>query len=82
MNNIEKKIESLVAVGPGNAPGPGPYTLATIELVGGFELFNNRPYHCYETWCKGFRITVEDKSVMDESLDRALDKIKKLIDEG
>lgn len=28
-----------------------------IELVCGFEKFNDRPYHCYETWCQGWRIT-------------------------
>ncbi len=32
-------------------------TLLTIEAISGFEKFNTRPYHCYETWCRGWRIT-------------------------
>jgi len=79
MEALEKKIRNLISVGPGNAPGHGPYTLATIELIGGFELFNDRPYHCYETWCKGFRVTVGKKQVIDESLSKALDKIKGMV---
>lgn len=29
----------------------------TIEYVKGFELFNTRPHHNYETWSSGWRIT-------------------------
>jgi len=29
----------------------------TIKFVVGFERFNNRPYHCYENWCGGYRIS-------------------------
>ncbi len=32
-------------------------TMLTIEMIRGFEKFNTRPYHCYETWCSGWRIT-------------------------
>lgn len=32
-------------------------TLLRIEFVSGFELFNTRPYHNYETWSQGWRIT-------------------------
>lgn len=29
----------------------------TIEYIHGFEKFNTRPYHNYETWSGGYRIT-------------------------
>lgn len=29
-----------------------------IEMINGFELFNTRPYHNYETWSDGYEITV------------------------
>lgn len=32
-------------------------TFLKIEYVYGFEKFNNRPYHCYETWCGGWVVT-------------------------
>ncbi|MCP3881977.1 MAG: hypothetical protein GY701_26835 [Sulfitobacter sp.] len=32
-------------------------TLLTIEAISGFEKLNTRPYHRYETWCRGWRIT-------------------------
>jgi len=28
--------------------------ICTIEMIGGFELFNSRPYHNYETWSAGY----------------------------
>lgn len=45
----------------------------TIELICGFELFNTRPYHNYETWSNGYRVT--DKNgikVEAEDLDDAI----------
>lgn len=29
----------------------------TIEYFCGFELFNTRPYHNYETWSSGYRVS-------------------------
>ncbi len=29
-----------------------------IEYFGGFEYFNTRPYHNYEQWGHGFRVTI------------------------
>lgn len=45
-----------------------------IEYVYGFEKFNTRPYHNYETWAGGYRITDErnDISLEREDLDDAL----------
>ena len=33
-------------------------TKVKIEMVNGFEMFNTRPYHNYETWSDGYRVTV------------------------
>ena len=33
----------------------------TVELFTGFEIFNTRPYHNYETWSDGYRITGRHK---------------------
>ena len=55
----------------------------TIEFVSGFELFNTRPYHNYETWSNGYRVKIFDngcKNVICESyredLDEALIEIR------
>jgi hypothetical protein len=34
-----------------------------LELRCGFELFNTRPYHNYETWSNGWYATASDKVV-------------------
>jgi hypothetical protein len=47
--------------------------LATIEVIGGFELFNTYPYHNYETWGQGYRITSQGVTVESEYLDDAIE---------
>lgn len=49
-------------------------TYLTIEYIYGFELFNTRPYHNYETWSGGYRVTDtrNDVKVEREDLDDAL----------
>lgn len=32
-------------------------TFLTIEYIYGFEKFNTRPYHNYETWSGGYRVS-------------------------
>jgi hypothetical protein len=44
----------------------------TIEFFCGFELFNTRPYHNYETWSDGYRISDGKITVEAEDLDDAL----------
>lgn len=44
----------------------------TIEKVCGFELFNTRPYHNYETWSDGYRISDGEVRVQAEDLDDAV----------
>lgn len=50
------------------------HTKVTIEFVNGFELFNTRPYHNYESWSDGYRITDGVVKVEAEDLDDAVDK--------
>tara|TARA_R110000772_G_scaffold99174_2_gene198843 strand:- start:7214 stop:7492 length:279 start_codon:yes stop_codon:yes gene_type:complete len=54
-----------------------------IELINGFELFNTRPYHNYETWSDGWRITDTETGFMAqaEDLDDAVDLFIKKIGE-
>lgn len=44
----------------------------TIEMFSGFELFNTRPYHNYETWSDGYRVTGKGVTVKAEDLDDAV----------
>jgi hypothetical protein len=50
--------------------------IVTIKFFGGFELFNSRPYHNYESWSEGWNITTGPRfgniSVTSEDLDDAL----------
>lgn len=34
------------------------HVFMTIDIIGSFERYNNRPYHNYETWATGYRITL------------------------
>ena len=44
----------------------------TIEMICGFELFNTRPYHNYETWADGYRVSDGKITVEAEDLDDAI----------
>jgi hypothetical protein len=44
-------------------------TRLTIEFISGFEKFNTRPYHNYETWGQGWRITDPESGVVVERED-------------
>jgi hypothetical protein len=42
-----------------------------IEKIVGFELFNTRPYHNYETWSDGYRVSsTEEGGIGDVRLGR------------
>lgn len=47
-------------------------TLLTVEFVSGFEKFNTRPYHNYETWGDGYRVEGRRVAVEKEDLDEAI----------
>lgn len=43
-----------------------------ITFISGFELFNTRPYHNYETWSQGYRVSGKGVTVEREDLDDAV----------
>ena len=47
-------------------------TVMVIEFISGFELFNTRPYHNYETWSQGWRVHGRGVFVEREDLDDAI----------
>jgi hypothetical protein len=47
-------------------------TQIVIRKVIGFELFNTRPYHNYETWSDGYEVTDGKYLVRAEDLDDAM----------
>lgn len=51
-------------------------TFLRIEFIYGFEKFNTRPYHNYETWSGGYRVTDEQCCIVveREDLDDALNE--------
>jgi len=65
--DADRMLRSLFPAGPDTTT-----VMATIEVIGGFELFNTRPYHNYETWGQGYRITANGITVVAEDLDDAL----------
>jgi hypothetical protein len=64
----DQLLRRAIQDGPGQIHG----TLVTIELIHGFELFNTRPYHNYETWSKGYRVSGFDITVESEDMDDAV----------
>lgn len=46
--------------------------LVMIQFVSGFEKFNTRPYHNYETWGDGYAVMGRGVSVEHEDLDEAI----------
>lgn len=55
------------------SPITGPIDIK-IELVSGFELFNSKPYHNYETWSNGWKISTGTGKLLAsaESLEDAI----------
>jgi hypothetical protein len=47
-------------------------TVMRIEFVSGFELFNTRPYHNYETWSQGYHVSGLGVFAKAEDLDDAI----------
>jgi hypothetical protein len=75
LNPIDQKIRQTLRLGMSNG------TFLKIEFVWGFELFNTRAYHNYETWSGGYRITDERHGVIveKEDLDDAIDAWAKMV---
>jgi len=52
-----------------------------IRLKTGFELFNTRPYHNYETWSQGYDALIDGKVIATaEYLDELVEKIEDYVD--
>ena len=47
-------------------------TVMVIEFISGFELFNTRAYHNYETWSQGWRVHGRGAFAEREDLDDAI----------
>jgi len=76
LNVLDQKLRRAFPVGMDT-----PSVRVTIELLNGFELFNTRPYHNYETWSDGYRVTdkISGISCESEDLDDAIDGLIKKI---
>ena len=88
LNEIDQRLRRLMG-----SPGPNNEgTQLVIEKICGFEYFNTRAYHNYETWGDGYRISIpsivlqygsEERrfelplSVEAEDLDDAVAKLEK-----
>ena len=53
-------------------PGMDSGVQVSIHKIFGFELFNTRPYHNYETWSDGYRVEGEGITIEAEDLDEAV----------
>ena len=58
-------------------------TFLKIEFIYGFEKFNTRPYHNYETWAGGYRVTDDHHNIRveREDLDDALKEWAKRVED-
>jgi hypothetical protein len=78
LNEIDRKLRRAIPV---TMTESRTEVQLKIEKICGFELFNTRPYHNYESWSDGWRITKGDIIVEAEDLDDAvnlfLEKYKK-----
>lgn len=68
LNELDQLIQRTLRLGMDSG------TFLKIEYVYGFELFNTRPYHNYETWAGGYRVTdtITNTIVQREDLDDAV----------
>jgi hypothetical protein len=76
LSDIDKRIRRMFP----NQMWDNDEVICTIQLFGGFELFNTRPYHNYESWSSGYRITTSEKFssivVESEDLDDAINLLE------
>lgn len=61
-NQLTKLEQRLIKLPhyQGGPSKPDGYVPMTVERIGGFEWFNTRPYHNYETWGAGWQIILHD----------------------
>lgn len=63
INPLDRLIQTTLKLGMDSG------TFLKIEYIYGFEMFNTRPYHNYETWSGGYRVTDERAGIVVESED-------------
>lgn len=71
LNSIDKIFRLFF---PAEMTATSKVTQVTVEKICGFELFNTRPYHNYETWSDGWRVSKDDVVVEAEDLDDAVNE--------
>jgi len=69
LNNIDRKLRLAFPAGMCDST----IVQLKIEKICGFELFNTRPYHNYETWSDGWRVSRDGVVVEAEDLEDAVD---------
>ena len=67
LESLDRKLKRVAPVGP-TTEG----TQIRIELRCGFELFNTRPYHNYESWSHGWYIDGMGVHAEAEDLEQAV----------
>lgn len=68
LNELDQLIQRTLRLGMSDG------TFLKIEYIYGFEKFNTRSYHNYETWAGGYRVsdTISNTVVEREDLDDAV----------
>ena len=73
LNELDRLLRQTVPIGQRGSGGmAGAVVDVTIEKLCSFELFNTRPYHNYETWSDGYRVTGRGVVHAAEDLDDAI----------
>lgn len=66
LNPLDKQLRALFPV----EINRNIHTQLIIKKICGFELFNTRPYHNYETWSDGYVAEIDGKEICkSEDLD-------------
>ena len=73
INELDKLIQQTARCGMTDG------TVMVIEFISGFEKFNTRPYHNYETWGQGYRVHGLGVKVEREDLDDAVKEWARLV---
>lgn len=77
LNSIDHELRRLFPPSMGSPP-----VQLIIKKISGFELFNTRPYHNYETFSDGWRIEVPGSFVVEaEDLDDAVRELKNKLEQ-
>jgi hypothetical protein len=78
MGEEMNRIEELIRIASPAGMNDGVHVI--IEYFTGFELFNDRPYHNYETWSGGFRVkglgVVVEKEYLDDAIQYWFKKVQ------